>query len=216
MVLFASHPKGTHHFVTDQTTTHINLIRHGETNWNLDHRYQGTSDIPLNATGREQARLLAESMRGEQWHVVYSSPSQRAFDTAKAVAEAIDYPVDAIRLDRRFMERGYGDAEGLTGAEREAKWPEGNWPGLEDWEDAASRVVEATREAVAANPGKRILIVCHGGIINALLAVLSGGEAGTGKNVIVNTSRTTVDVTGNEWTIGAISEASHLGDLVTR
>src|SRR5699024_8159064 len=88
--------------VTDKPTTHINLIRHGETDWNLHHKYQGSSDIPLNDTGREQARLLAESMHGEAWDVIYSSPSQRAFDTAKAVATAIDYPIDDIRIDKRF------------------------------------------------------------------------------------------------------------------
>lgn len=202
--------------MTDKTTTHINLIRHGETDWNLQRKYQGSSDIPLNATGREQARLLAESMRGESWDIMYSSPSQRAFDTAKAVADTIGYPIDDIRVDRRFMERGYGDAEGLTAEEREAKWPDGNWPGLEQWEDAAERVTEATREAVADHRGKRILIVCHGGIINALLAVLSDGDVGTGKSIIVNTSRTSIDVTGDEWTIGAISDASHLADRVTR
>lgn len=202
--------KDTHPSVTDQTTTHINLIRHGETDWNLHRKYQGTSDIPLNDTGREQARLLGESMRGEQWDVIYSSPSIRAFDTAKAVADALGYPVDDIRTDKRFMERGYGDAEGLTAAEREAKWPKGNWPGLEQWEHAAERVTVAAREAVAANRGKRILIVCHGGIINALLAVLSDGEVGTGKNVIVNTSRTTITVNDGTWKIGAISDVAHL------
>lgn len=198
----------------DQPTTHINLIRHGETDWNVSRRYQGTSDTPLNALGRKQAERLADSMRDEEWDVIYSSPSQRALDTAKAVAGEIGYDVDDIHLDERFMERGYGAAEGLTAAEREVKWPEGNWPGLEDWEDAATRVLKATREAVATNPGKRILIVCHGGIINALLAILSDGEVGTGKNVIKNTSRTTIDVAGDEWTIGDISEAAHLEELV--
>lgn len=197
-------------FVSQPSTTHINLIRHGETDWNAQHRYQGTSDVPLNEVGRRQAQLLGESMRGESWDVIYSSPSIRAFDTAKAAAAAIGIDEDAIIIDRNFMERGYGDAEGLTGAERSAKWPEGDWPGLEQWEDAATRSVTALRRIVAKHVGKRILIVCHGGIINAMLATLSEGEVGTGKTVIDNTSRTTIDVAGDTWAIGEINDIAHL------
>jgi uncharacterized phosphatase len=197
-------------FVSQPSTTHIDLIRHGQTDWNVQNRYQGTSDIPLNEIGRRQAQLLEESMRGESWDVIYSSPLVRALDTAKAAAAATGIDEDAIITDRDFMERGYGDAEGLTGPEREAKWPEGDWPGLEQWEDAASRSIKALRRVVEANPGKRILVVCHGGIINAILATLSDGEVGTGKTVIDNTSRTTIDVVGDTWTIGDINNIEHL------
>lgn len=200
-------------FVTNQTT-HINLIRHGETDWNSQHRYQGTSDIPLNATGREQATLLGDSMQGETWDVVYSSPSVRALDTAKAVTEVIGIADDDIILEPAFMERGYGEAEGLTGTERAAKWPEGDWPGLEKWEDAASRSVRALRRAEKDSPGKRILVFCHGGIINAILATLSKGDVGTGKTVIDNTSRTTIDVDGDTWTIGDINNFEHLQEAL--
>lgn len=212
--LFVLHPKGPFPFVTNQTTTHINLIRHGQTDWNVEYRYQGTSDIPLNDTGHDQAQLLAESMRGESWDVIYSSPSSRAFDTAKAVAAAIGIDEAAIIPDSNFMERGYGEAEGMNGAERAAKWPEGDWPGLEPWEDAATRAVEALRRVVNDNPGKRILVVCHGGIINAILATLSDGETGTGKTVINNTSRTTIDVDGDKWAIGDINNVDHLQEAL--
>ncbi len=196
-----------------QSTTHINLIRHGETDWNVEHRYQGSTDIPLNDLGRKQVKWLADSMRDESWDVIYSSPSMRAFDTARAVAAAIGIEEDAIIRDRRLMERGYGEAEGLTLPEREAKWPEGEWPGLESWEEVAERTMKTLHSAVQDNPGKRILIICHGGVINAILATLSEGEIGTGKTVIDNTSRTTLDVTGNLWTIGDVNNIDHLESL---
>jgi len=201
-------------FVSQQAITHVNLIRHGETDWNVERRYQGTSDIPLNGKGRRQAALLGESMRGESWDVMYSSPSQRAFDTAKAVAAGLGMPEDDIIKDAAFMERGYGVAEGLMAAEREAKWPEGNWPGLETWEAAAARSMTSLHRAVKENSGKRILIVCHGGIINAMLATISHGEIGTGKTVIDNTSRTTIDIDGDTWTIGEVNNTDHLQALV--
>jgi uncharacterized phosphatase len=199
--------------VDQQSTTHINLIRHGETDWNVEHRYQGSTNIPLNDLGRKQVKWLADSMRDESWDVIYSSPSIRAFDTARAVAAAIGIEEDAIIRDRRLMERAYGEAEGLTLPEREAKWPEGEWLGLETWEEVAERTMKTLHSAVQDHPGKRILIVCHGGVINAILATLSEAEIGTGKTVIDNTSRTTLDVTGDLWTIGDVNNIDHLESL---
>lgn len=195
--------------------TLINLIRHGQTDWNLYRKYQGTSDIPLNATGREQARLLAESMRGERWDAMYSSDLSRALDTALAVAGAIDFPDASIIQDSRLRERGYGAAEGSTLEEREAKFPGGDWSGLESWEDAAARSMKAVRDAAVAHAGASLLVVCHGGIINAILATLSDGEVGTGKTVIENTSRTTIEISGDHWEIGTINDIRHLEGVTT-
>lgn len=197
------------------TTTHIQLIRHGETDWNVALKYQGTSDIPLNANGRQQAEALAGAMKGESWDHIVSSPLSRAMDTAKAIATAIGIPHEEIVPDKRTQERAYGDAEGMTIPEREAVWPDGNWPGLEDWEDVAHRGLAVLEELVRDHAGQRVLIVCHGGFINAILATLSHGEVGTGKTVILNTSRTDITWDGSSWTIGDISAAPHLDDLVT-
>lgn len=68
-------------------TTDIVLIRHGETDWNVERRYQGSSDTALNELGMEQARALAEEMRGEEWDVVISSPLKRVMSTAIPIAE---------------------------------------------------------------------------------------------------------------------------------
>lgn len=197
------------------TRTHIQLIRHGETDWNIENRYQGTTDIPLNATGRAQARALAATMQGESWDHITSSPLSRAMETARAVAGAIGIAEDEIVPDPRVMERAYGEAEGLTLPEREKIWPDGNWPGLEDWEDVAQRGMDAIEDLARDHAGGRVIVVCHGGLINAILATISHGEVGTGKSIIVNTSRTDLFHDGHVWTISAISEAAHLADVVT-
>lgn len=197
------------------TQAHIQLIRHGETDWNVELRYQGTSDIPLNELGRRQAAALANAMQGESWDHIVASPLSRAMETARAVAGAIGYPDDDIVPDRRVMERAYGEAEGLTLEEREKVWPEGDWPGLEPWEDVARRGMETINDLAKEHQGQRILVVCHGGFINSLLATISHGEVGTGKTVIINTSRTDLFHDGEMWTIGEISATPHLEDLVT-
>ena len=197
------------------TRTHIQFIRHGKTEWNNENRYQGTTDIPLNETGREQAATLATVMVGESWDRIVSSPLSRAFETAKAVSGAIGIPEADIIPDKRAMERSYGDAEGLTIPEREAIWPDGNWPGLEDWENVARRGMEMVNELARDYPGERVIVVAHGGLINAILATVSRGETGTGKTILLNTSRTDLFHDGDAWTIGMVGDVSHLEDSVT-
>jgi broad specificity phosphatase PhoE len=197
--------------VTRPTT--IILIRHGETDWNAQRRYQGIADIPLNPTGIRQAHALARHMDGEAWDALFSSPLRRALDTARAVARAIAIPEQQILRRKDLMERGYGAAEGLTLEEREARWPEGDWPGLESWESVAHRGMNALDEAATLHAGGRVLMVAHGGLINAVLATISGGEVGTGKTVIENTSRTTILHRGGEWEIGAINDTAHVDAL---
>ena len=196
------------------TRTHIQFIRHGQTDWNNDNRYQGTSDIPLNATGQEQAATLAAAMHGESWDRMISSPLSRAFETATAVARAIGIDEADIIPDKRAMERSYGDAEGLTIPEREAIWPGGNWPNLEPWENVARRGMEMLNDLVRDFPGERIIVVAHGGLINALLATISHGEVGTGKTILLNTSRTDLFHDHDGWTIGMVGDVSHLEDSV--
>jgi uncharacterized phosphatase len=190
------------------TPTTLCLVRHGETEWNLTHRYQGTTDIPLNETGRAQARRVAEALGRERWDAIVSSPLSRAMETARAIAATTG--IQTIEEDRDLQERAYGEAEGLTLAEREKTWPGGDWPGLESWDDVATRVMTAIERIAAGHSGRRVIVVCHGGVINTILAVLSKSELGTGKTVIQNTSRTTVTRTGDGWTIDSVNETSHL------
>lgn len=193
------------------TITTVCLVRHGETDWNFTRRYQGWEDIPLNETGQGQARVVALAVAGERWDSIVASPLSRAFQTARAIAEASSW-LDAgnIVTDPDLRERGYGAAEGLTADERMARWPGNDWPGLEGLDVMTDRAMAALGRVVERNAGQRVLVVCHGGLINAVLARISNGEAGTGKTVILNTARTFLTYTAESWSIDVVTDASHL------
>lgn len=192
--------------------TELCLVRHGETAWNRDGRYQGTSDIPLNDLGHEQARLGAERLADEPWDAIVSSPLARAKSTAEAIAAATG--LDGIEFLVDLQERAYGDAEGLTIAERDERWPEGMWPNLESVEHVWKRAERSLQVLAKTYAGKRIVVVSHGGLINAMLHVASNGELGTGISRILNVSLTRLhsDDLGASWEIDVISDAEHLMD----
>lgn len=193
------------------TVTTVCLVRHGETEWNFTRRYQGWEDIPLNETGQGQARVVAMAIAGEEWDAIVASPLSRAFQTATAIAEASPFlDPSAITTDLDLRERGYGAAEGLTAEERMARWPGNDWPNLEDYDVMADRAMTALARVTERHAGRRVLVVCHGGLMNAVLARISNGEVGTGKTVILNTARTFLTHTSGAWSIDVVTDASHL------
>ncbi len=160
---------------------HLVLLRHGETDWNAQQRMQGHIDIPLNDTGRAQARAAAPSVAGLRADVVVSSDLSRARETAAAVVALTG---QALPVDQRLRETSLGDWQGLTRAEVVATWP-GEWekwrtttahyspPGGESrWQVAqrAAAVVDELDESGA----QRGLLVSHGGLIVGLTGYLLG------------------------------------------
>jgi len=160
--------------------TTIFLARHGETDWNRENRFQGHADPPLNETGRAEAAELAAALAPEPLAAVYSSPLQRAFETARIVAaphglEAL--PVDALR------EVDVGAWQGLTRAEIKERFPEQfarwldygqGWEDGESYEEMGRRVIAALVELAAAHESERILAVSHGGPVRAAYALADG------------------------------------------
>jgi broad specificity phosphatase PhoE len=148
--------------------TTILLARHGETDWNFERRVQGHSDRPLNERGRAQARALADELEGEQIDAVYASDLVRAHETARLVAERIGLGVTVLP---ELREKNFGSWEGLTDREVLSRFPDahrGAWGDGETSEDVDSRVVEALHRIAAAHPEGRVLVVAHGGALNAL------------------------------------------------
>ena len=155
--------------------TKLLLARHGETDWNREHRWQGHSDTPLNDRGREQARALADELAEEPVVAIYSSDLLRAYETARAVAERKG--LDVI-VDRDLREIHLGDWEGLTSTEIEERWPDdlSRWRagdpvlgrGGETPEQLRERVLGAAHRIAAAHPGEQVLVVSHGGALRAL------------------------------------------------
>ncbi len=148
--------------------TELYLVRHGETDWNRQHRIQGLTDIPLNATGRKQARAAGELLSRRPWNAIYSSPLSRARETAMIIAEqtGLSEP-DAIDA---LVERNYGEAEGLNFIEIDRRYPNrSEVPGQESRAEVIARVVPALRDLAATHPGESLIVVSHGGAIRAML-----------------------------------------------
>ncbi|GIT81728.1 putative phosphatase PhoE [Leifsonia sp. LS1] len=148
--------------------TLISLVRHGQTDWNLARRIQGSSDIPLNDTGRAQAEATGRALAGGRFDAIYASPLGRAFETASIISSHLGLgeptPLPAL------VERHYGEAEGLTGAEILERWPEGTpVPGRETREQVVERALPALVELGESHPGESILVVSHGGVIGSLV-----------------------------------------------
>ncbi|MEP6965108.1 MAG: histidine phosphatase family protein [Polaromonas sp.] len=159
--------------------TRIVAIRHGETTWNVDTRIQGHLDIPLNATGRQQAARMAQALRDEPIAAVYASDLTRAWETAEYLGRAHGLEVTA---EEGLRERGFGDFEGKTFAEIEAllpdqslRWrkrePEFAPPGGESLLALHRRVVEAAERLAARHRGELIALVGHGGVMDVLYRV---------------------------------------------
>jgi broad specificity phosphatase PhoE len=159
--------------------TTLLLVRHGETDWNRDGRWQGHSNTHLNDEGREQARRVAREIRDVD--VVYSSDLARARETAEIIAAELGLPV---RVDSRLRERSFGAWEGLTAAEIEVDFPDNyrRWraregAGADDAEpfDAfAARVRSFLADVLEAHPGETVLLVAHGGSIRVIHALATG------------------------------------------
>jgi probable phosphoglycerate mutase len=149
------------------------MARHGETDWNRDQRFQGHADTPLNELGREQARELADALRGERLDAIYTSPLQRARETATIIGDRVGLDVEPLE---GLREVDVGSWSGLTRMEVEQRFPDGyrRWLDLgQGWEDGESyqalgeRVLATMTELAARHRGGRILIVTHGGPMRA-------------------------------------------------
>lgn len=148
--------------------TTILLVRHGETDWNLERRVQGHSDTPLNETGRRQAIELATALADERVDAVYSSDLVRAHETARILADRKGLGVTVIP---ELREKDFGTWEGFTDQEILRRFPEarvGQWGDGETHEDMAGRVIESLQRIAQSHPGGRVLVVAHGGPLRAV------------------------------------------------
>ncbi|MGI8480153.1 MAG: histidine phosphatase family protein [Gaiellaceae bacterium] len=160
--------------------TTIVLVRHGETDWNRDRRFQGHADIALNETGRAQVRALATELSGEALSIAYTSPLRRAAESAEILAAALGLevrPCDALK------EIHVGSWAGLTVSEVEGRFPDGHrrwiesqagWEDGETYEELGKRVIMGLRRLGEAHPDEKVLAVTHGGPIRSVRAAIRG------------------------------------------
>ncbi|MBK1614401.1 phosphoglycerate kinase [Rubrivivax gelatinosus] len=202
--------------------TEFLFIRHGETDWNRQQRFQGHIDVPLNPTGQAQAERLAARLAAAPADAVYSSDLVRARQTAEPLARAWGRP---LQLVPELREQSFGVLEGLELATIASVQPElwALWaarradytlPGGESVRDFSARVLVAVTRLAADHEGGRVAVVTHGGVLDMLWRhargePLDGARACLIPNTGINRLR---------WRQGALAVESwgddaHLADL---
>ena len=170
--------------------TTIVLVRHGETDWNRDNRFQGHADPPLNDTGRAQASTLAKNLRDETFAGLYTSPLRRASETATILGSQLGLEPHA---EASLMEVDVGSWSGLTRGDVEARFPTGyarwleyghGWDDGETYDELGGRVVAGLSKLSARHPDVAVLAVTHGGPIRSALAAAEGVPFGDVRRAI--------------------------------
>lgn len=153
------------------------VIRHGETVWNAQQRYQGHGDSPLTEKGRNQAEALARRMRRIHFDTLISSDLGRAIETARIIAHHTGHD---FSIDSRLRERNFGVLEGLTAEEINGRFPQvydklhANDPDYvipegESLRQHYGRNIQFIEACTAENAGKTIALVSHGGVLDNFL-----------------------------------------------
>lgn len=145
----------------------IYLVRHGETDWNKQQRLQGREDVPLNESGKEQARICGEAIKELSIDLIVTSPLSRAKDTAKIIGTMIGK--QEVIVDENLIERDFGEASGMTYREKNDTYSNRNIPGYEETPLVLKRMQAAMYQYATQYPDGTILMVSHGGTMNALL-----------------------------------------------
>ena len=163
------------------------LLRHGQSQWNLENRFTGWVDVPLSPKGEDEARAAGEKLRGRHIDKLYTSVLRRAVDTATLALEAAGTTVPATERDAALNERMYGDLQGLNKAEAAKRFGDAQiklWrrsydvrpPGGESLSDTAARVLPYWESHVLPDlqAGRDVLVVAHGNSLRALVMHLDG------------------------------------------
>ena len=166
------------------------LVRHGQTAWNANGRFMGQTDIPLDETGLRQAEAVARRLRDRRPDAIYASDLQRAWQTAEAIQAAIagaahPAPPPELIPEPRLREMYFGEWQGLVYDQIQARYP----AALAAWEadmlrsaptggetliQLAGRVQAVYAEVAAAHPDGSVVLVAHGGALQALLCLALG------------------------------------------
>ena len=196
------------------------LVRHGETAWNREGRWQGQHDEPLSEIGRQQAAAIAERLRPIEPHALHARDLARAWATALAIGETTGLtPLG----DPRLREVDVGEWRGLTPAETAARYPAGyaRWgEGGTGWRDGETYAAMRVRAVAAVdallrgrNADSRIVVVTHGGVIRALVLHSLGlpdeqrRSLGTGPTATLTMIEAASDA---PWRLLSFNDSGHL------
>ena len=189
-------------------TTRVCIIRHGETDWNLESRIQGQIDIPLNETGRAQALAMAFNSAHHRFTAVYSSDLARAFETATALGEREDLQVKTLT---QLRERHYGIFQNITKTEAPSKYPEAyalyaardlyyNFETGENLTEFAQRVLDIFDWLARHHRNEQFAVVCHAGLLDIMYRHATGRPLETERDFhIPNSALNWFHHDGHDW-----------------
>jgi probable phosphoglycerate mutase len=212
------------HHIAKPISTRICIIRHGETNWNVEKRIQGHTDIPLNETGRAQALAMAFNAAHHRFHAIYSSDLVRAQETARVLAQREDHEV---KLLPQLRERHYGIFQGITaaeGAQRHpaahacylARDPDYDFEHGESLRAFAERVATGIDWLVRHHSGQTIAAVSHSGVLDIVYRRATGRPLTTPRDFkIPNCALNWFHFDGQGWHLEAWGDRHHLHEVLT-
>jgi probable phosphoglycerate mutase len=204
-------------------STRFVVVRHGQTQWNVEARVQGHRDSPLTAQGLEQAEAIGKRLAREHFDVLVASDLGRAMQTAQRIAAHCGLPIAA---DPRLRERDFGEGEGLSYEEIDARWPnvfsrtaevdpDLAIPGGESRRQFHDRIHQAFESLARKHDGRRVLVVSHGGVLTSLYRVIHGIPVARPHRVsISNASYSAVVFDADAWTLEAWDDVAHLPGVV--
>lgn len=202
------------------------LIRHGETDWNRELRFQGQIDVPLNATGHEQARRVGLRLAQEEVHTLVCSDLMRAQETARPVAQnrLPDQGLSPV-LEVGLREQSFGVIEGMLVADIKAQYPNewAQWTqfdadyafeGGESVRQFHTRVLTAVRALAQQYPQQTVAVVTHGGVLDMIYrSAMALPLSGPRQSLIPNAGLNRVRVDGDAIHILDWADTQHLADM---
>lgn len=182
--------------------------RHGQTDYNVERRFQGQTDIPLNALGRTQAAQAASYLSELHPELIVSSDLSRAADTADELASLLKL---GVTRDDRLRETAFGQWEGHTREEIGASWPDEleqwlsgadtNPPDGESRSESGRRVASAITDIIEGSQAQTIAIVAHGAVLRAAAELLLGMDGSGRLAVLGNCGHGEFGFTGTNWVL---------------
>lgn len=206
--------------------TELILIRHGETDWNRELRFQGHVDVPLNAVGHEQARRLGVRLAGEAAHLLVCSDLTRTQQTALPISQHSLHPFARnTELDMALREQNFGAVDGMCIENIKAQHPEAwaQWiqfqadyafAGGESTRQFHARVMAAVRGLVLAHAQQTLVVVTHGGVLDMIYRTARALPlSGPRQSDIPNAGLNRVRIEGERIDILTWADTQHLADM---
>ncbi len=202
-------------------TTRLVVIRHGETEWNIQNKFQGHLDSKLTPPGVKQAEAIAGALKGEAYDVIYSSDLGRAKHTAEIIARSLNMKV---KTEKDLREINLGVMQGLKKDEFVLKYPEviSKYhadpeyviPGGESKLQLYNRVTGILEKIIRKHKGHNILLVAHGGVLDCIIRHTFDIPLNKQRNFsLFNASINRFAVEDGEWKLESWGETSHMRDI---